>query len=145
MAIHTVKLYQEFDAPTEQVWNDFSDHNNLGSILGQSIKRIVDSLEPGDVNGVGSVRLISVPLMPFEETVRKSEKGRLIVYQITKGTPLDYHLGTMVFADLPAGRSSLDYTIDVSSKVPLLGNLVKTALQNGIGGSLKKYANSLKK
>ena len=145
MAIHKVILHQEFDAPAERVWEALSDHNNFGKIMGQNMKRILDSQDPGNVNGVGSVRLISLPMLSFEETVRKSQRGSLIEYQITKGTPLDHHLGRMAFTDLPGNRSALDYTIELGSKVPLLASIVKVALENGIGSALHKYAKGLKK
>jgi uncharacterized membrane protein len=145
MKIHTIKLYQEFDAPVEEIWEAFNDHENFGKMMGQNIRRVTDSSDTNNINGLHSVRLLKLPMMPFEETIRKSEKPNVIEYQITKGTPLHHHYGTMQFKSLPGGRSAIDYTIEIGTKIPLLGGVVKAALQKGLGDGLKKHAQRLKK
>ena len=145
MKIHEIKLYQEFDTTIEQVWKAFSDHSNFGKMMGQKMTRIVDSSDPGNVNGTGSVRLVGAPLMPFHETIMKSEKPNKIEYKITKGTPLHHHYGRMHFTSLPDGRSAIYYSIELGSKIPLLGGIVAGALKKGIGGGLRNYARRLKK
>lgn len=144
MKIHEIKIHQEFNAPVETVWETFSDHTKFGKMLNQDISRIVDSPDPADINGVNSVRRISMPFAAFEETICKSVKYKCIEYQISKGTPLAHHYGTMVFNSLPDGKSSLDYTIEVGSHIPLVGGIIKLALKFAIGSAVKKYANSLK-
>ena len=145
MKIHEIKLYQEFDAPIEQVWEAFNDHANFGKMMGQKIVRVVDSTDPGNINGLGSVRSLSLPTGPFEETIVKSEKPKLIEYKITKGTPLHYHYGRMQFSSLPDDRSAINYSIELGSKYPLVGMIVKTALDKGLAGGLASYARKLKK
>lgn len=145
MKIYLIKLYQVFDAPVEQVWDDFNDHGKLGKILQQNIQRIKDSDNPENINGLGSVRLISIPFVPFQETIRKSVKPSCIEYQIIKGTPLHHHYGKMQFKKLSDEKSALDYTIELGSKIPFLGAIVKVAIQNSIETGLKKYAEQLKK
>jgi uncharacterized protein YndB with AHSA1/START domain len=143
MKIHHIKMYQEFNAPIEKIFEAFGDHNNVGKILGQKITRIVDSKEALNVNGVGSVRKIHIPVFGFEETIRKSEKPNLIEYQISKGTPLSHHYGRMIFKSLPGGKTSLDYSIELGSKLPLMGLILKNVLGQMISGSIKKYAKKL--
>ena len=145
MKIHEIKIYQEFDTPVELAWEAFNDHANFGKINGLPVQRIGDSPDKENINGVGSVRLIKLPLLAFEETIQKSEKGRLIEYKISKGTPLNHHYGKMVFESLPGNRSALSYTITVGSKIPLIGWVVKAGLQKGLQDGLKKYAQRLKK
>jgi uncharacterized membrane protein len=145
MKIHEIKVYQEFDAPIEQIWEAFNDHANFGKMMGQKVVRIVDSTDPANINGVGSVRSLTLPTGPFEETIVKSEKPDLIEYKISKGTPLQHHYGRMQFASLPDGRSAINYSIEVGSKYPLVGMIVKTALGKGIADGLRNYARRLKK
>ncbi len=145
MKIHEVKLYQEFDAPVEKVWEDFNNHATLGTIMGQPMQRITDSSDPENINGLGSVRKIKIPFAPFEETIRKSVKPVCIEYQITKGTPLHHHYGTMQFKSLSPDKSALDYSIQLGSNFPFVAGLLKSALQNALETALKKYAESLKK
>jgi hypothetical protein len=51
----------------------------------------------------------------------------------------------MKFTSLADGRSAINYTIELGSKIPLLGAIVKTALNKGIGDGLRNYARRLKK
>ena len=143
MKIHKIIMHQEFNAPIEKVWADMSDHVSMGKIMGQNFTRIVDGKDPADPNGVGSVRRINVPVFGFEETVMKSEKHQVIEYTISKGTPLNHHYGRMIFKSLGDNKSSLDYTIELGSKIPLLGGILKVALGKSIGGSIKNYAKKL--
>lgn len=145
MKIHEIKVYQEFDAPVEQVWEAFNDHASFGKMMSMKVERVVDSPDPNNINGLGSTRSIKLPLAPFEETIVKSEKPGLIEYRISKGTPLNYHYGSMQFKSLSEGRSAIDYSIKLGSNIPLLGAIIKGALQNGIEGGLRSYARRLKK
>jgi uncharacterized protein YndB with AHSA1/START domain len=145
MKIHEVKLHQEFAAPVEQVWEAFSDHENFGRMMGQKVLRIADSADPSNVNGVGSVRRLRLPTGSFEETIIRSERPALIEYQITRGTPLHHHYGRMRFSSLGSGRSAIDYSIEIGSKYPLIGLIVKNALQKALGDGLKAYARRLEK
>jgi uncharacterized protein YndB with AHSA1/START domain len=145
MKIYKIKLYQEFDAPIAQIWEAFNDHASFGKIMGQKITRIVDSTDTQNINGLGSVRLMKLPTGSFEETIMKSEKPTLIEYTITRGTPLHHHYGIMRFSSLTDGRSALDYSIELGSKIPLLGGMVKSALTKALGDGLRKYAGRLKK
>jgi hypothetical protein len=59
-------------------------------------------------------------------------------YTITsKGGPIKDHYGTMTFIDL-GNRSRLEYHIQFAGRLPLVGLLVKLALQDGIQRGLKK-------
>lgn len=142
MKIHRLVLHQQFNAPVEKVFQTFSNHEQFGKMMGQPVRRIVDSTDPQDVNGINSVRIIPLPLIPFEETIRRWEKPHRIEYQITKASPLAHHYGTMVFSSLPNGTSAIEYTIELGSPVPLWALFVKTLLRFAIGGSMKKYAKS---
>ncbi len=145
MKIHEIKVYQEFDAPVDQVWEAFNDHANFGKMMGQKVVRVVDSIDPSNINGLGSVRSLTLPTGPFEETIVKSEKPNLIEYKISKGTPLHHHYGKMHFSSLPEGRSAIIYTIELGSKYPLIGLIVAKALNKGIADGLRNYARRLKK
>jgi uncharacterized membrane protein len=145
MKMHEIKLYQEFAAPVEQVWDAFSDHANFGKMMGQNITRVIDSTDPGNLNGVGSVRSIKIPMVVFEETVVKSEKPSLIEYRISSGLPINYHYGTMQFKTLPNGKSAIDYNIKLELKVPVLGSIVALALKRGMSKGLRNYAGRLEK
>ena len=145
MKIHEIKLYQEFSAPVEQIWEAFNDHANFGKMMGQNISRVVDSADVNNVNGVGSVRSIKIPMVAFEETIVKSEKPVCIEYRISSGLPIDYHYGNMQFKSLPNGKSAIDYSIKLGLKVPLLGSIVAITLKRAMNKGLRNYAGRLEK
>ena len=74
----------------------------------------------------------------------KSEKPSLIEYKITKGSPLHHHYGRVTFTSLPEGRSAVNYYIELGSKYPLIGGIVRAALDRGIASGLSNYARRLK-
>ena len=143
MTVHSIRLYQVFDAPVEEVWEVFSDHARFGQLMGMPMVRIVDSTDHDHVNGVGSVRLIKLSFAPFEETIRKWDRLRCIEYQITKGSPLHHHFGSMKFERLSSTQCSLDYSIELGSRIPLLGVILRWILQRAIARGLRRYADSL--
>jgi len=144
MKIHRLIMHQEFKVPVEKIWEVFNDHENFGKMMGQRMTRVVDSPDPANINGINSVRKIHVPLIAFEETIRKSQKPHRIEYQISKASPLGHHYGTILFKSLPNGKSAIEYTIEIGSNVPLWALFVKVLLRVAIGGSIKRYARSLK-
>jgi len=80
--------------------------------------------------------------LPVRAEIRKPNR---IEYLIYKGTPINHHYGTVIFKSLPNGKSVIDYTIELGSKLPFLGLILKGVLGQLIGGSIKKYAKKLAK
>lgn len=133
-----VKVVKEFDFPVQQLFALLSEHENLSKIFFPAkVTRIKNGTDSR--NGVGSARKMSLPLAPsFVETTLVYEENKLIEYAITEGiSPIKEHRGIMMFTDL-GDRSKLDYTIQFKGRVPLLGPIIKAALQNGINQGLKK-------
>jgi Polyketide cyclase / dehydrase and lipid transport len=145
MKIHEIKLYQEFKAPVEVIWEAFNDHATFGKMMGQDITRVTDSTDPENVNGPGSVRSIKLPIARFEETIVKSEKHTCIEYRISSGLPVNYHYGHMQFKSLPCGKSAIDYSVKLGLKIPFIGGAVAAGLKRALGRGLKNYARRLEK
>ncbi len=145
MAMQRVTIEQDFQASVAQVFEALADHNRLGEILGQDIRRIVDA--PGkNPNGVGSVRRIKPLGVPaFEETVTKLEPGKFLEYRITKGSPIKNHLGRLEFSE-QGGGTHLHYTIDFEPKLPIpfLGSILSVAIRGPIAGGLARFARELR-
>jgi uncharacterized protein YndB with AHSA1/START domain len=142
MATETIHTTYDFDAPVERLYQHLSVHENLKDLFGIDVEQVKEGeTEP---YGVGSVRRLSVKgVMPFEETVTLAEPNERIEYTITKGTPLDEHLGVMVFSSTPDGGSHLDYTITIGAKVPGLAKVVGAGLRSGIKRGYPKVAAKL--
>ena len=136
-----ITMTQSFNAPLSKVFSALSDHENFGKICGIKMARIKDG-EDG-ANGLGSVRKINIgPLPSFEETITEFKPNEFIQYKITKGSPIKNHCGELRFTGSD-GTTSLVYTIELESKIPLTTPLVKFALKNGISKGLRRYADSL--
>ena len=130
-----VEIAADFGLPVERVYAFLSEHENLGPFFGARITRLKDGHDHR--NGAGSERELRLgPLPPFVETVTEAIPNELIVYRITKGSPLTNHVGMMRFASTSAG-SHLDYTIEFGSKVPGLGPIVARGLRQRICSALK--------
>ncbi len=135
-----IEIIYDFPQPVDKIFAWLGDHNNLGQIFAPfNVKRIQDGQQ--HINGVGSVRKLSAfPLLPVEETVTAFQLNQLIEYRVTsKLAPIKEHLGVMLFEPYNGG-TRLRYTICFKGVVPLLGPVVKLALQQGIKRGLGKLA-----
>jgi uncharacterized protein YndB with AHSA1/START domain len=137
MRAHHVHIEHEFAKPPELVFAYLAEHENLAEVFGAKITRLRDG-EDGERNGVGSCRQLKIgPLAPFEETVTEFVAPRLIVYRITRGSPLRGHLGTMTFAPVAEGTRFV-YDIRLASPIPGLARVVQASLTRSIERALPK-------
>lgn len=136
MRAHWVHVERDLSAPVEEVFKHLAEHENLAALFGAKVKRLSD----GDTerNGVGARReLKSNPVLPaFEETVTQYVPNELIEYRITRGSPLDGHVGTMRFSPTASGGTHFDYRIRIASKIPLLAPVVTKQLTRSIEKAL---------
>jgi len=131
MRAHWVHVQRDLSAPVEEVFAHLAEHENLAALFGAKVKRLSD----GDTerNGVGSRRELKVgPAPAFEETVTRYVPDELIEYKITKGSPLDGHVGTMKFSPTSSGGTHLDYRIRIASKIPLVAPVVARQLTKDV-------------
>jgi hypothetical protein len=134
-----VYVVHEFDAPVAKVFATLSEHENLNQIFAPAkVTRLNDG--QGARNGVGSARKLAIPLTPsFIETNQVYIENERIEYAITGGfAPIKEHRGVMKFIDLGNNRTRLEYTIEFKGRVPLIGPIVKAALQDGVSRGLKR-------
>jgi len=141
MALKTITIHEQFNAPVQEIFSTLSNHERFGEICGVKMTRI-QAGEDG-ANGLGSVRTINIgPLPSFQETITKFVPNELIEYKITQGSPIKNHVGCLRFSE-QQGKTVLDYTIKLEFKIPFTTGLIKTALGNGISKGLNRYSKSL--
>jgi len=128
MAQQKIEVIKEFKMPVESLFAQLSEHENLATVFAPAkVTRVRDG--NGSRNGVGSARLVKIPLAPIiEETVTAFKEGELVEYSISNTTPLKNHLGIMKFSPTAQG-SKLHYTITFESRIPFTGPLVKATLE----------------
>jgi len=127
----------DYALPPEQVFAHLSEHENLADLFGAKVTRLKDGTD-GNRNGVGSSRELKVgPARPFEETVTEFVPNELIVYEITKGSPLKNHRGEMRFTP-EAGGTHLHYEVSFSSKLPGVDIIVAQGLRRNIAKGLTR-------
>src|SRR3954469_388933 len=128
-----------FDAPVERVFSYFAEHEN-GNITfaPMHVERLNDGTD-GSRNGVGSRRKLSLKgVLPFEETVTEVVPGQRIEYRITKGTPLNHHVGVMTFSSPAPDRTHLHYVIEFGAPVPGLAKVIAAVIGRGVRQSMPK-------
>jgi hypothetical protein len=143
MPKHHIRIEKHFSQPIERIYQDITDHENFGKLIGSSIKRIKEGAD-GYPNGEGSVRKITaLPLPPFEETVTSYKLNDYFEYKVTKGSPIKNHIGRLKFTTDNSG-CSLVYTIDYDMKLnlPLAGKLLSKILGKQISQGLDKLNKS---
>ena len=130
---------QIFNASIGEVFDYFSDHENVGELFPGETLRIKKGSNPDFPNGLGSVWRITVFPITVEETITEFIPNKLIEYRISNDAPIRNHLGKMEFSELN-GKTVLDYSIEFESKVPYLGKVVKLALEEALIFGLKKQS-----
>jgi uncharacterized protein YndB with AHSA1/START domain len=136
-----IHFVRDFDVPRERVFDFFSQHERLSEIYPGAFKRIVDSNDPSNINGIGSVRRITNFPVVLEEVVTKFSYPSLIEYKLINGGPVRHHLGVMHFYELDNGaRTRLDYTIQFEGKWPLTGFLLKNVIETVIGKAIRELS-----
>jgi uncharacterized protein YndB with AHSA1/START domain len=119
----------------ERIFAYLAEHEHLEPVFGAKIRRLSDGSD-GHRNGVGSAREMRIgPLPPFVETVIEFVPNELIRYQITKGSPLRDHEGTMRFSAKGSG-THLHYEIAFGAVVPGLDLVVAAGLRRAVSRGL---------
>ena len=143
MPQQTVRFEQFFAAPRDKVFAWFADHDKFGRIWPGKTRRIHESPDPREPNGLGSVREIRSGGLTFEETVTGFDVPERIEYRITKGGPIKNHRGELRFSEVEGG-TRLDYVIEFDPKLPLTGGLIAsilcTSFQRGIPRAVEDLA-----
>lgn len=133
-----MRFVKDFDLPPEKVFGYFAEHENLGGILGAEVTRLSDG-DDGERNGVGSSRRLNPPgpAPAFEEMVTAFVPNKLIEYRVTKGTPLNHHLGVVTFT--PAGTGTrMEWRIEIGTAIPGLDFLISRILIRNVGRGLDR-------
>ena len=107
----------------------------------------VTVVSPSDLDTVTSAEVaivvLSVAVLLFGvesvalETVTEFVPNELIVYEITKGSPLKNHRGEMRFTP-EAGGTHLHYEVSFSSKLPGVDIIVAQGLRRNIAKGLTR-------
>lgn len=139
----TISLTQFFKAPPEQVFKALGTHAALGKMARPlQVKRIRDSADPHHVDGLGSVRLISLlPALPsqfgLQERITAYEPNSLIEYEVVDSPLVRHHRGTMRFTEQADG-TRLDYDIEMDLKLPVAGEIASQLALQGLKAGLSR-------
>jgi uncharacterized protein YndB with AHSA1/START domain len=129
-----------FNVPAERLFAALDDNANMGRWMGARIDLITS---PPD-KGVGTVRRLHMGLQKIDEQILEREVPKRIVYKIVRGLfPLSYHRGEINVTSLGPQRSSVEWKIDLESKIPGLVALLRAGLGRGIHRGLVTLAGEL--
>ena len=135
-----MRFIKDFDLPVGTVFEHFAEHENLGGVLGADVTRLSEGTD-GRRNGVGSSRRLKPPgpVPAFEETVTRFEPDELIEYRVTRGTPLNHHVGVITFTPREGG-THVEWTIEIGTALPGLDFVIAKVLVRNIGGGLDRMS-----
>ncbi len=138
-----VQITEQIHAPIEIVFDRLADHSRMSEWLDADIKRTRDSTVTAEgVNGTGSVRTLRMlGIMEFDETVVRSDRPHKIEYEITRGSPLRGHHGTITLAR-DGNSTAIEWNIEFNMAIPFTGPvtgfLLKTAIGRGLAALRKQ-------
>lgn len=124
-----IQLHCQIRAPIERVYDFFCDHESFGRIWPGKIRRIRDSSDPNNPNGIGSVRRICIGPICFEETHTVCDRPRLIEYKVSRGSPIKNHTGRICFSE-KGQETEIHYSIEFDARIPFTGGLIARNLEN---------------
>jgi len=133
-----MRFVKDFALPPEKVFAYFAEHHNIGTIVKAEIT-VLKKGDDGDPNGLGSIRLLNPagPVPAFEETVTELVPNETIEYKVTKGTPLNHHVGRLTFEPTAAG-THMEWKIEIGTALPGLDWVIAKVLVRQIGSGLDK-------
>jgi carbon monoxide dehydrogenase subunit G len=116
-------------APIADVFDCLNDHQQFGEIWPGTARRVKDSTDSGNANGVGSEREIKfgpIPgLMIFREQIITCDKPTLLEYTAVGFAPIKNHLGRIEFTE-EGGQTLINYSIELDSVIPCMtGKILK--------------------
>lgn len=114
-------------APLPQVWQALNEHDEMARWIGFDTVKLIRA-GAADRNGYGAERRMHGKPGAVVEQIVGVVPERRIRYRVIEGSPFSYHLGDIVVS--PAGeQTTVTWSIRFRSKVPLLGGLLRRALQ----------------
>lgn len=127
-----IRLSATVNAPIAAVFDCLNDHEQFGRIWPGQTRRVKDSEQPGNVNGVGSERQVKIGpipgLMIFREEIVTCDKPHLLEYTVIGPAPIKNHFGRIKLRT-ENGQTVIDYTIELDSVIPGLTNKILKDLQ----------------
>ena len=122
-----VRFEQFFATGRERVFAYFADHEKFGRIWPGRFRRIRESADATQPNGLGSVRQIKSAGFTFDETITAFDPPRCIEYRVTRGGPIKNHVGRLLFSEVPGG-TKLEYSIEFDPRLRFTGGLIASVL-----------------
>jgi polyketide cyclase/dehydrase/lipid transport protein len=128
-------LVAEVAAPPAVVFDVLTDHRGYAAI---SRIRSVELEREGDPapNGVGAIRKLTAVGPPLREEVLAYEPHSRFAYTLLSGAPVRDHVGTVELSESTRG-TRIDYRIDTTPTLPLLGRLVVAVARSSVNSLLK--------
>jgi len=130
-----IHLTETIRAPLQLVFDRISDHEDMRNWPGVSDCRLVAEGQPR--NGIGAVRAVKARGLTLHEKVVSFDPPDGFDYTIVKGLPVD-HLGQVRLSEA-GDQTRIDWTVEMSSRIPLLAQLVGMILKRGLPSALAHF------
>ncbi|MCB9034088.1 MAG: SRPBCC family protein [Chitinophagales bacterium] len=141
-----IHILQDFDAPIHNVFAFISNHNRWNEIFPAAyLRRVINSPDPKNINGVGSTRIVATFPFPFFETITQYQEDKYLEYKISSPSILKNHIGKMNFIALSDRKCRLDYTIEFDGVIPFSSFIIRNILEKEVGNGIRDLALKFKR
>jgi len=130
-----IHLTETVRAPLQLVFDRISNHEDMRNWPGVSDCRLVAEGEPR--NGLGAVRAVKTRGLTVHEKVVSFDPPSGFDYTIVKGLPVD-HLGQVRLTEA-GDQTRIDWTIEMSSRIPLLAQVLGAMVRRGFPSALTYF------
>ena len=130
-----IQIPETVRAPLQTVFERLTDHEAMRDWPGIGDCTLVEHGSPR--NGVGAVRAVTTKGLTLHERVVRFDPPHGYDYTIIKGLPVR-HLGQVRLAE-HGDAVRIDWTIEMSSRIPLLAQIVGKLLRRGLPAALSYF------
>lgn len=116
-----------FDAPRDQVYRFFAERESVSPYLPVTVKLVKPGA--GAREGVGAQHHLGLGPVGVTEEITELVPNERMTYKIVKGAPVKSHIGTITFADTPAGGTRVVYTMDSEPSLPVPAKALEFGLR----------------
>jgi uncharacterized protein YndB with AHSA1/START domain len=123
---------ETINAPRSTVFAVLTDHRGIPNITKVRKAELEREGDPAP-NGLGAIRKLTAVGPPLREEVIEWVEDEKFAYKLLSGAPLRDHVGTVTLTDAGEGRTRMQYRVDTTPTVPLVGGAVVAVVKFAVG------------
>lgn len=139
-----LQFSHRFNAPSNQVFDFFSQHENFGKIWPVRVTRVRSGFNPKNANGIGSARRISLGIAAIEETIVSIKHNQFIEYCISHNNPFKHYRGFMEFQAIDEHQCLFTHRFEITHIIPTPEWLSRLFIKHAVARGMTKAQTLIK-